>query len=596
MRSGPAREPTVRHRGQGAGPAPTVLRASGEEAETLLAYGVLDQLARSAGPAGKALAAVSAQPSRRSRSSPGPGCSSCSASWSRRDRCCSSSTTCTGPTSRPCAPSSSRCAGWWPTRCWLCSRCATTPSPSCRRACAGSSSGTTVPSCALPGLDEQRPAGAGEALGIASLPAPGRPAAARRDARQSRCTSARYSTSARPGVERRRGQPLPSPRSFRRLVGDRYAACGGRDPRLCSTPPPCWACGRRCRSRRPSAEVAEPVRAVDEAVARGLLVADTARHPWTLAFPHPLVRSALYDALGPARRTALHLAAARLVDDEVAVLHHRVAAAPGAGRRPRRRPRGVRPPCGGGPAVAERHATPGGVRPAVSGPRRGPPPPARRAELDAADRRRGERRRVHRGAARPAAPSPLRDSVLGTLAMARDDPDAAEEMYESAWKQCDADPLRTPMTRWPRRSRCRARCTTSAGSTAPAPSSGAGAPWSSPARRRRGPHRADVPGARPRVLWAHRRRLRGRRGSAARRATRTTPRSRWLQPRSARGVLRLVEDDLDGARADSPPSATRAYELGILNVAAFALGYLARAEYLAGAWDDAVGTPNARWR
>ena len=62
----------------------------------------------------------------------------------------------------------------------------------------------------------------------------------------------------------------------------------------------------------------------------------------------------------------------------------------------------------------------------------------------------------------------------------------------------------------------------------------------------------------------------------------------WLQPRSARGVLRLVEDDLDGARADLAAVGNRAYELGILNIAAFALGYLARAEYLAGAWDDAV--------
>ena len=63
----------------------------------------------------------------------------------------------------------------------------------------------------------------------------------------------------------------------------------------------------------------------------------------------------------------------------------------------------------------------------------------------------------------------------------------------------------------------------------------------------------------------------------------------WLQPRSARGVLRLVDDDLDGARADLAAVGNRAYELGILNIAAFALGYLARAEYLAGAWDDAVG-------
>jgi DNA-binding CsgD family transcriptional regulator len=50
----------------------------------------------------------------------------------------------------------------------------------------------------------------------------------------------------------------------------------------------------------------------------------------------------------------------------------------------------------------------------------------------------------------------------------------------------------------------------------------------------------------------------------------------------------MVEDDLDGARADFHAVATRACELGVLNIAAFAFAYLARAEYLAGAWDDAV--------
>ena len=68
----------------------------------------------------------------------------------------------------------------------------------------------------------------------------------------------------------------------------------------------------------------------------------------------------------------------------------------------------------------------------------------------------------------------------------------------------------------------------------------------------------------------------------------TDPEVAWLQPRSARGLLRMVDDDLDGARADFHAVATRAYELGVLNIAAFAFAYLARAEYLAGAWDDAV--------
>ena len=42
----------------GVSPAPAVLRASGEETESLLAYGVMEQLARSAGAAGAALAAI----------------------------------------------------------------------------------------------------------------------------------------------------------------------------------------------------------------------------------------------------------------------------------------------------------------------------------------------------------------------------------------------------------------------------------------------------------------------------------------------------------------------------------------------------------
>jgi DNA-binding CsgD family transcriptional regulator len=49
-----------------------------------------------------------------------------------------------------------------------------------------------------------------------------------------------------------------------------------------------------------------------------------------IAFPHPLVRAAIYYDLGPARRAALHAHAARVVDGEAAVLRHRVAAASGA--------------------------------------------------------------------------------------------------------------------------------------------------------------------------------------------------------------------------------------------------------------------------
>jgi DNA-binding CsgD family transcriptional regulator len=62
----------------------------------------------------------------------------------------------------------------------------------------------------------------------------------------------------------------------------------------------------------------------------------------------------------------------------------------------------------------------------------------------------------------------------------------------------------------------------------------------------------------------------------------------WLNPRSARGVLRLVDDDLDGARADMRSVAATAMQGGILNTAAYGYAYLARAEWVAGAWDDAL--------
>ena len=53
-------------------------------------------------------------------------------------------------------------------------------------------------------------------------------------------------------------------------------------------------------------------------------------------------------------------------------------------------------------------------------------------------------------------------------------------------------------------------------------------------------------------------------------------------------MLRLVDGDLAGARADLAAVAGTARDLGVLNTAAFAFAYLSRADYLAGDWDDAV--------
>ena len=73
---------------------------------------------------------------------------------------------------------------------------------------------------------------------------------------------------------------------------------------------------------------AAPAEALGEALAARLLTENNDEGVRQVRFPHPLVRAALYSDLSPARRTALHLAAARLTAGADA-LSHRVAAAAG---------------------------------------------------------------------------------------------------------------------------------------------------------------------------------------------------------------------------------------------------------------------------
>ena len=76
------------------------------------------------------------------------------------------------------------------------------------------------------------------------------------------------------------------------------------------------------------AEVADPVAALDEAVRAGLLINGPPGHPRDVAFPHVLVRAAIYADLSPARRHALHRRAGEVLGGAPS-LHHRVAAAIG---------------------------------------------------------------------------------------------------------------------------------------------------------------------------------------------------------------------------------------------------------------------------
>src|SRR6204780_4209732 len=76
------------------------------------------------------------------------------------------------------------------------------------------------------------------------------------------------------------------------------------------------------------AGLADPLTALDEAVASGLVTEERAAVAPDISFAHPLVHAAVRDSLGPAERHRLHRVAATLVPAPAA-LTHRVAAAVG---------------------------------------------------------------------------------------------------------------------------------------------------------------------------------------------------------------------------------------------------------------------------
>jgi DNA-binding CsgD family transcriptional regulator len=124
------------------------------------------------------------------------------------------------------------------------------------------------------------------------------------------------------------GHPLPAPRSFRKLVLARLAACpADAEPLVVAAA----VLGTHCPLALASqlAEVDDPLPALEQAIHVRLLEERPTTTELQVAFPHPLVHAAVYHDLGPARRARLHARAAQLVADEAAAVRHRVAAARG---------------------------------------------------------------------------------------------------------------------------------------------------------------------------------------------------------------------------------------------------------------------------
>ena len=286
------------------------------------------------------------------------------------------------------------------------------------------------------------------------------------------------------------------------------------------------------------------------------------------------MRAAVYEALAPLRRARLHGAAATLLagSDQATVLRHRIAATPG--EDPALADDLV--------AFAEQEAAAGSWPSAaahlVEAGRVGGNPDARNRLLLRAvhlllisgDVGRAlsfddDVARLPRG--------PLRDSVRGHLAIVTGDAVTADRRLAQAWSDCDPDrdPDLAATIALQNAVHHNARL-----------DGAATAGWARRALELSPPGSPTAEVAAAHVVFGlvH--------SGRAEEAFAAVPAHDPVQAGVARGWLRLLTDDLDGARADLDAAARTAGPHGIVNSVAFCLAYLARAEFLAGAWDDAV--------
>lgn len=330
------------------------------------------------------------------------------------------------------------------------------------------------------------------------------------------------------------------------------------------------------------AGIQDAVAAVDSAAAAGLLRLSTSGAETRVEFPLPVLRAAVYQHLGPALRTELHTAASRIVNSDALALKHRAAAA--------------LLPDGGLAAVletaAEGFAAQGAWRQAAEAYTQ-----AARLHPDAAHRESLVIRTVDAmvGAGDLAraltaldtldsfAPGPLSDAVRGYLAILRGRPAQAEALLQKSWTA--VDPATDPET--------------AAGIC-----------------QRQVLHALARFHGRDLVMWAERTRqlappdspaavearaieglglgAMGRHDEAEHSYRNESDLLRQGAQRMrldmGRGWLHLAMDDVESARDTLAGAAPTDFTHGSQRIALWAQGWLARADFTLGAWDDALLT------
>jgi ATP/maltotriose-dependent transcriptional regulator MalT len=375
---------------------------------------------------------------------------------------------------------------------------------------------------------------------------------------------------------------LPAPQAFADQVVRRLKACSEPTRRLVEATA---VMGGHAELAAVAvlAEVGDPVAALGEAVDVNLLRIPDDTGVRRVAFFHPLVKTAVYELLGPAARIRLHAAAVRLVEDEHARLRHRVAAAIGPDTALvedlddfARRESSVGAWSGAAWALVEasqlssnrkqrEHRLLLAVDAVISA-----------GDLYQAEAMARDVEAIVRG--------PLRDATMGYLAVLRGRAGAAANLLHAAWDQCDpgqqADiasvfaqrlalhevgQLRGPeVVTWARRAvelsapddpvRVEAEALLGLGLGWQGRMSEGLAAYESVLARLAAS--SDGPPA-ERVQMAH----------------------SWL---------RLVADDVEGARSALATAALAALQSGSVRIAVWSYMWLARAGFMAGAWDAAA--------
>jgi DNA-binding CsgD family transcriptional regulator/tetratricopeptide (TPR) repeat protein len=372
--------------------------------------------------------------------------------------------------------------------------------------------------------------------------------------------------------------PLPATADFGALVEARLEGCTAEAQRLVGA---ASVLGLSCRLAIAGrlAELSEMLVPLEQAMSAHLLLERGAPADRLIAFPHPLVQAAAYHALGPARRAELHERAALLVADEAAALRHRVAAA-----------RGVDPQLAAdliifGIEVSRRGAWDAAADALLSASRLTADGPERDQRMlmaaeymllgGAVDDVRALVAEIER-----QVPSARRGFVLGSLAMTSGRYDKAQELLAGAYDACDATrdhPLAEEIAAQ------LARVHMGRGHGADA------ALW---ATRSLDARRAPSPVADSLSVLAIGLLFAGRAPEAAAAVAELTDAGSLNEEASldgflGRGYVRLVTDDPAAARADLAPVTERLRRRGPAHRAIEALTMLATAEYRMGEWDDA---------